>query len=394
MIDMRVAIFSDTYPPEINGVATSARNLYRTFKAHGDSVLVVTTNPYNNELALAGDILRLPGIELKHLYDYRAASVYNGDAMKLIREFAPEVIHIQTDGGVGQFGFIAANLLHAATVYTFHTMMEDYTYYATRGYFDRAAKSIVRTYVRYKSRRADEFITPSIKIQEYMRNIGVDAYMNVIPTGIDFSAFKRENLDPKKIKELKSQFGLTPDTFVILSLGRVAKEKSIDLCLEGYAQFLASKPARLTKFVVVGGGPALKDLQELSEKLGISDHVVFVGPVNPDTVPLYYALGDLFVSASITETQGLTFMEAMASSLLLFARYDQSLVGIIKDGENGFFFLDAADMAKKIGVIITLGASKTASVKAAALRAIEPYSLEKFYTRVHEVYERAIKKNW
>lgn len=100
---MRVAVFSDTYPPEINGVATSARNLYRTFKAHGDSVLVVATNPYNNELSLDGDVLRLPGIDMKHLYDYRWASVYNADAMKLIKDFAPEVIHIQTDGGVGQF---------------------------------------------------------------------------------------------------------------------------------------------------------------------------------------------------------------------------------------------------------------------------------------------------
>src|SRR5574344_1096180 len=394
MIDIKVAIFTDTFPPEINGVATSSRNLYRTFKAHGDSVLVVATNPYNNELSLDGDILRLPGIDMKHLYDYRWASVYNADAMKLIKEFAPEVIHIQTDGGVGQFGFIAANILHVATVYTFHTMMEDYTYYATRGYFDRAAKSIVRTYVRYKSRRADEFITPSVKIQEYMRNIGVDAYMNVIPTGIDFGAFKKEAIDYSKVKALKAKYGLTPDTYIILSLGRVAKEQSIDICLDGYARFLKTSPKKATKFVVVGGGPALKELQELSGKLGIADHVVFVGPVSPDDVPLYYALGDLFVSASITETQGLTFMEAMASSLILLARYDESLIGTIKDGEDGFFFLDASDLGKKLPSIIALSSAKLTSLKSAALKAIEPYSLEKFYLRVHEVYERAIKKNW
>jgi 1,2-diacylglycerol 3-alpha-glucosyltransferase len=389
---MKVAIFSDTFPPEINGVATSSRNLYRTFKAHGDSVLVVATNPYNNELSLDGDILRLPGIDMKHLYDYRWASVYNADAMKLIKEFAPEVIHIQTDGGVGQFGFIAANILHVATVYTFHTMMEDYTYYATRGYFDRAAKSIVRTYVRYKSRRADEFITPSIKIQEYMRNIGVDAYMNVIPTGIDFTAFKKENIDRDKVKALKAKYGLSARYLCDFSLGRVAKEKSIDICLEGYAQFLKNgkKP---TKFVVVGGGPALKELQELSQTRDCRS-CGFRRAGQPGHVPLYYALGDLFVSASITETQGLTFMEAMASSLILLARYDESLVGTIKDGEDGFFFLDASDLAKKLPSILALPSAKLSSLKSAALKAIEPYSLEKFYTRVHEVYERAIKKNW
>lgn len=391
---MKVALFSDTYPPEINGVATSCRNLYRTFKNHGESVLVVTTNPYNNELSLDHDVLRVPGLEMKRLYDYRLASIYNSGAMRILREFEPDVVHVQTDGGVGQFGFIAANRLHAPTVYTFHTMMEDYTYYATRGYFDRAAKGIVRSYVRYKSSSADEFITPSEKIREYMRNIGVDSYLNVIPTGIDFATFKKENVNASALKELRKKFGITNDTYVILSLGRVAKEKSIDICLEGYARYLASNPKKKTLFLVVGGGPALKELQELTQKFGISDHVVFVGPVNPDTVPLYYQLGNAFCSASITETQGLTFMEAMASSLILLARYDESLLGTIQDGENGFFFLDAADLAKKMSQVIALPAGKSALLKANALKAIEPYSLDRFYERVREVYERAIQKNW
>ena len=87
-------------------------------------------------------------------------------------------------------------------------------------------------------------------------------------------------------------------------------------------------------------------------------------------------------------------MEAMASSLILLARYDESLIGTIKDGEDGFFFLDAADLGRKLPGIIALPQAKQASIRSAALKAIEPYSLEKFYTRVHEVYERAIKKNW
>lgn len=391
---MKVAIFSDTYPPEINGVATSCRNLCHTLKNHGEEVLVVTTNIYANELNLDHNVMRVPGVEMKHLYDYRWASIYNSGAMKILREFKPDVIHIQTDGGVGQFGFIAAGLLHCATVYTFHTMMEDYTYYATKGYFDRAAKGIVRSYVRHKSKAADEFITPSEKIREYMRNIGVDAYLNVIPTGIDFSAFKKSAIDTHKLLDLKKQFGIEKDTYVILSLGRVAKEKSIDITLEGYADFLKNNPKKKTLFLLVGGGPALEELKKLAQKLGISDHVIFVGPVNPDSVPLYYQLGNCFVSASITETQGLTFMEAMASSLVLLARYDESLLGTIKDGENGFFFLDEKDMGKKLEGIISLPATKLSEIRAEALKAIEPYSLDLFYERVHEVYKRAIKKNW
>jgi 1,2-diacylglycerol 3-alpha-glucosyltransferase len=392
---MKIAIFSDTYPPEINGVATSARNLFRTFKAHGEQIIVVGTNPYNDELSFNDDVLRVPGLKMKHLYGYRAAGLYNANAMKIIRDFKPDVVHIQTDGGIGQFGFIAASQLHAATVYTFHTMMEDYTYYASHGiFFDRAAKGIVRTYIRYKSKAADEFITPSEKIREYMRSIGVDAYINVIPTGIDFSAFKKENINPEKVASLKAKWHLSDDTFVILSLGRVAKEKSIDVCLKGYAQFLKTNSQRKTLFVVVGGGPALKELQDLAKTLKISDNVIFLGPVNPDDVPLYYQLGDCFVSASITETQGLTFMEAMASSILLLARYDDSLLGTIKDGENGFFFLNENDFSGKLSSLIAIPPAKAKSVKENALRAIEPYSLDKFYVRVKEVYQRAIKKNW
>jgi 1,2-diacylglycerol 3-alpha-glucosyltransferase len=391
---MRIAIFTDTYPPEINGVATSARNLFRTLSSHGQDVVVVTTNPYSGQFDYQDHVMRIPGLEMKKLYGYRAAGLWNKQAFDILEQFKPDVIHIQTDAGIGQFGFLAAGALHASTVYTFHTMMEDYTYYATKGHFERFARNVVRFYVRYKSQESDEFITPSDKIREYMRSIGVDAYINVIPTGIDFSSFRKENIDQGKVADLKKKYDLSPDTYVILSLGRVAKEKSIDVCLRGYAKYLALTPAKKTKMVIVGGGPALDDLKKLATDLGISSAVVFVGPVAPDDVPLYYQLGNMFVSASITETQGLTFMEAMASSLVLFVRYDDSLLGTIQDGFNGFYFLDETDFAKKLGGILTLDSAKLKSLENEALKAIDSYSLDKFYERVMEVYKRAIKKNW
>lgn len=389
---MKVAIFSDTYPPEINGVATSTRNLYRAFKEHGNEVKVFTTNHYSSSFAIDGDIVRIQGIELKKLYDYRMAGFFSQEAMKVLEEFKPDVIHIQTDAGIGQFGFIAASRINVPTVYTFHTSYEDYTYYATNGLFDRAIKGFVRGYVRFKSKAADEFITPSNKIKEYMRFIGVDSYVNVIPTGIDFDIYKK--VDEEKLKELKDGLGITDDTYVLLSLGRVAKEKSIDICLEGYANYLAGNPTKKTLFVIVGGGPALDELKELAEKLGISNNVRFVGPVVPDNAPLYYHLGNMFVSASITETQGLTTMEAMASSLTLLLRYDDTLKGTISDGENGFFFVDAEDMGSKIKEIISLKKEKTQAILEKALEGLEPYTMEKFYERIYHVYERAIKKNW
>ncbi len=391
---MKIAIFTDTYPPEINGVATSARNLYRTLKAHGEDVIVIATNPFDSEFSYVDDIMRVPGIVMKNLYGYIAPSPWNEKCTRLVEEFKPDIIHIQTDGMIGQMGFMLASRLNSATVYTFHTMMEDYTYYANKGHFDRALKSLVRSYVRYKANEVNEFITPSEKIREYMRSINVDAYVSVIPTGIDFSLFDRNKIAKDRVKYLKEKLGISDDTFVILSLGRVAKEKSIDVCLRGYSLFLKKNPKIKTKMLIVGGGPAMNELKDLTKKLGIEDYTTFAGPVNPDCVPPYYALGDCFVSASTSETQGLTFMEAMASDNVLFARYDDSLADLIHEGENGFFFFDESDMAKKLEHIVSLTQEEKMNIFVNAHASIEPYSLERFYSSIIEVYHRAIKKNY
>ena len=392
---MRVVIFSDTYPPEINGVATSSRSLYRTLKSHGEEVIVVTTNPFDNEFYYQDDVVRIPGITIKKYYGYVfPTSPWNKKCEKIIKDFKPDVVHIQTDGMVGQMGFILSSKFRVASVYTFHTMIEDYTYYASKGHFDRAAKSVVRSYVRHKAKAADEFITPSDKIREYMRSIAVDSHIAVIPTGIDFSAFSRSSFSPNDVLSLKRKLHIDPNAYVILSLGRVAKEKSIDVCLKGYASFLKKEASKKTVMVIVGGGPAVNELKELCEKLGIEDHVVFAGPVDPDDAPFYYALGDCFVSASTSETQGLTFMEAMASDNVLLARYDDTLADLIHDGENGFFFFDERDMADKIKKVISLSEKERASVYSFAHEAIKPYSLEQFYESIKGVYQRAIKKNY
>ena len=249
---MKVALFSDTFPPERNGVATSCRSLYRTLRKHGDNCLVVTTNPHGKGIQREGEdgsIVRLPGIRLKHLYDYRAATFYSPTTMKILKEYHPDLVHIQTDAGIGQFGFLVAKKLHIPTVYTFHTMVEDYTYYVTKGVFDRVAKGIVRTYIRHMSLTANEFITPSDKIREYMRTIGVDTQMNVVPTGTDFSMYDPSSIPEEKVKELKARYEIPEDALVFLFLGRVAKEKSVDLLLKGYKEFLDAKASALASII-------------------------------------------------------------------------------------------------------------------------------------------------
>lgn len=391
---MNIALFTDTYPPEINGVATSTDNLRQTLLNHGHRVLVVTTNPFSNEVTFDGQVVRIPGFEAKSLYNYRITNPLSPVAMKYIVAFRPDVIHCQSDLSIGIYGTMAARRLHVGLIYTFHTMIEDYAYYVTKGHFDRFARHTVRWFYRVKSNQFAEFIAPSDKIKDYLRSIGIDTTIPVIPTGIDFSRFDPAKEDVKRTEELRAKFGIAKDETVILSLGRIAKEKSIDVLLRGYAQFLAKGEPFKTRFVITGWGPAEDELKELVAELGIENKVIFTGKCDPSETQDYYRLGHYFVSASITETQGLTFMEAMAAHLVVLARYDDNLVGVIQDGKTGFFFFDESDFEQRLRRVLTLDDASEKRVISAALKAIDVYSMERFYQNIIEVYTRVRKKNW
>ena len=391
---MNIVLFTDTYPPEINGVATSCQNLRNILIKKGHNVLVVTTNPINNDLTYEDGIIRIPGLNLKKLYGYRAAWVFNRKAAKYIKDFRPDVIHIHTDFGIGQFGRLMFKRLRLPGVYTYHTMYEDYTYYFTKGRFDQLVKGVLRNYTKGIIEGCHEVIIPSIKTKDYFREIKIDKSINIVPTGIDFDIFERKNFKQEDIDNEKARLGIMPLDKVLLSLGRVAKEKSIDVCIKGFANYLKEYKDEHIKFVIVGGGPALDELIKLTKDLGIDDKVIFVGAVKPDQVAFYYQLGDYFTSASISETQGLTFMESMAASLPVLARFDTNLIGVIEDNKTGFFYIDENNFVEVLHKVIHMKKEEKDLVIANAKEKLEPFSIDKFASNVVEVYKRAIKKNW
>lgn len=391
---MRIAIFSDTYPPQINGVATSTYNLVNTLKAHGHDVLLVTVNRTDTKFNFSEGVVEIPGILLKRIYGYRLAPIYHGKAMRVIRDWNPEIIHNQTDAAVGQFAKIVARHLKIPIVYTYHTQYEDYTYYVTKGNFDRIARNVIQYYSRMVAKGSTGFITPSVKTKEMMRMYGSDVHISVIPTGIDFSLFEENKIDKKEVAEFKKEHGIKENTLVFLILGRLANEKSMDVSINYYAGFLKKHPEIDTKMFIVGGGPARNSLELLTHELKIADKVEFIGPVPASRVPFFYYLADVYTSASITETQGLTFMEAMASWTLVLARYDDNLTGVIEDNETGFFFTSEDTFIEKVERIIASNQEEKERIHENALKIIEKYSIQTFYENVMEVYLRCVKKYW
>ena len=391
---MKIAIFTDTYPPFINGVSTSAYNLVKTLKEHGHDVIVVTPRSDDGKLELIDGVIRVPGLELKKMYGYRITTFYSRKILKMLKDFGTEIIHNQTDIGVGQFARIASRQLHVPQVYTYHTAYEDYTYYVVHGLMDRIGKKAMRGYAKTVAKNCTEFITPSMKTKEYMRSVGSDIYINVVPTGIDFSLFDEKNIDKEKQKEFKKQHGIGENTKVFLLLGRVAKEKSMDYSIRGFAMFINKHPEVDAKLIVVGDGPQRNELEQLTHELGIDKKVDFIGKVPASEVPFYYHLADIYTSASITETQGLTFMEAMASGTIVLARFDTNLSDTITDGQTGFFFTDENSFVEKAERIFALSDEGRKKIIDQAFETVDKYSISKFYDNIMEVYNRALKKYW
>ena len=196
---MRIAIFTDTYPPFVNGVSTSTFNLANSLMEKGHEVLIIAPRFTDGKLEQIDNVIYIPGIAMKKIYGYRVTNFFANKPIKMVKKFKPDVIHNQTDFTIGVMARRCAKKLKVPIVYTYHTSYEDYTYYITHGIIDRVAKRFVRTYSRDLASRMTEFITPSEKTKQYMRLAGSDVYINVIPTGIDFSIFKSDKIDQEKV---------------------------------------------------------------------------------------------------------------------------------------------------------------------------------------------------
>ena len=391
---MRIAIFTDTYPPFVNGVSTSTFNLANSLMEKGHEVLIIAPRFTDGKLEQIDNVIYIPGIAMKKIYGYRVTNFFANKPIKMVKKFKPDVIHNQTDFTIGVMARRCAKKLKVPIVYTYHTSYEDYTYYITHGIIDRVAKRFVRTYSRDLASRMTEFITPSEKTKQYMRLAGSDVYINVIPTGIDFSIFKSDKIDQEKVAKFKEEHHIKPTTKVFLILGRIAKEKSMDVSLRGIAAYHKKNPETDIKVIVVGNGPFREELEVYSGELGIAGFTDFIGEVGCLEVPFYYSIADIYTSASITETQGLTFMEAMAAGKIVLARFDSNLTGTIVNGKTGFFFTDDSSFVSQVEKILALSNEQKEAIVKEAYAKVDDYSIERFYENIVRVYKRAVRKHW
>ena len=386
---MRIGIFTDTYPPYINGVSTSVSMLENALRKKGHQVYIVTVNTENMRYKYENDehIIRIPGVPIG-IYDYRLTGVYPLKAINKIKKWNLDVIHSHTEFGVGTFARIIAKQYNIPLVHTYHTMYEDYVHYITKGYFNNTSKKIVEYLTNfYCNQTATELIVPTKKTYDlfkekykYTRNV------HIIPTGIEVERFYKENTDPAKLEEIRKKHGLNKGDFVILYVGRLGQEKSVDVLIEAHQELAREYKAKL---LIVGDGPDMDTYKNLVHKLKIDDNVIFTGKVPWTEVTLYYQIADIFATASKSETQGLTVIEAMAASLPVVAVDDESFRNVIIDGLNGHLFDTKKEYKKYVKSFIDEPSKLQQFSKQARINA-DTYSSKYFAERVLDVYRLAI----
>lgn len=385
---MRIGLFTDTYIPDINGVVSSIVTLQKELEKNGHDVFVIT-NHKAMTMKKEGNILRLPGLELKWLYGYKLSTPYHFSARDEVKDMSLDVIHVHTEFGVGIFGRIVARSLNIPIVTTYHTMYEDYTHYINRFDIDevnKVSRKLIGTFSRTISDNAQAVISPSDKTKDTLLNYGVKTPIYVIPTGLNFEKFNRKYIDFEEVKKIRHEYGIADDDKVITYVGRVAQEKSIDIPIEGFRYIDDPK----IKLLIVGGGPKIPDLKEMVNHYHLEKQVIFTDKVLPDLVPMYYASADCFVSASLSETQGMTFIEALACGLPVFARPDEVLDDLVIEGDSGFLFTTPQEFAEKLLTFMDYTPDVRSAFQERAIARVSKYDSKVFYSKVLSVYYQAI----
>ncbi len=328
---MKIGLFTDSYPPYINGVSTSVYNLREALKKLGHTVYIVTVNDsiIKHEYDEKEKILRIPGIPIG-IYDYRLSEIYPVSTVKMIKNWNLDVIHSHTEFGIGIFARILSKKFKIPLVHTYHTLYEDYTHYITHNHFDKLSKKIVKDLTKvYCVKTAKETIVPTDKIYKlFKEKYMITKNISVIPSGIDIERFFEENVEKSKVEQIKEKYGITPKDFTIIFVGRLAPEKNIEFLLNAQ-QKLVEKKINNIKLLIVGDGPDKENYINISRKLNIFDKVIFTGKIPQEEIQYYYQCADAFVTASNSETQGLTVIEAMAAGVVPICINDMAFIDML-----------------------------------------------------------------
>lgn len=390
---MKIALFTETYLPYINGVVTHVKALHDGLEKLGHEVIVVTANSDTHHHYIEDGVLNCPAKSFKKIYNYGLAAPLSAKRYRMLKDFKPDVIHIHNEFGVGFSGSVIAKQLKIPLVYTLHTMYDDYLYYIVPKKLVPALKTISHKYFKFLANKATALTGPSQKVQEFFDECGVDKSVNVVPNPVELDVFNPQSVNRELANEIRLKYNISPDDIVVTFCGRLGREKSVDVLLNFWAETM--KAHKNFKLMVLGEGPCLDELKEQAKELDLYDNVIFTGRVEHNDLLNYYGAAQLYITASVSDTNSISMKEAMATGLPVIHIKDPLNAGQVVDGVNGYIYTDAKDMEQILVKYEQMTKEEKQELVNSVINSVKIYGCEALAQYLVGVYQNAIneKKN-
>ena len=384
---MNIGIFTDTYVPQVNGVVTVIRNLEKGLKERGHNVYIFTVE--HPEAMPMDNVFRLPSIKFIWEPQHRLGFPVSPTITKKVKKLNLDIIHSHTEFSLLTYARYISKKLKIPTVHTTHTFYEEYLHYVPL--FEKVSKFYLKKEMKKICDRQKAVVAPSNKIKNVLLGYDVSSPIEVVPNGIDLSKFYKpevENID-ESVKIFKKNFGIKDNEKVLVFVGRIAQEKSIDKLLENMK--VLNEKRKDIKLLLIGDGPEKHALQKYASKLGIDDKVIFAGYLKwPIEISIAYRASNIFMSASHSEVHPMTFIEAIASGLPVVAYDDPSIDEMILNEVNGYKYKDKNQMWEGVIKILEDEEKRKEMIKQ-SIEISKNYSMEVFVERMINVYERYLR---
>ncbi len=382
---MHIAHFTNFYHPVVNGVVRSVSAFRQGLSELGHNAFVFAQHSpdYEDEEPF---IFRYPAVNLPLQIDVPAAIPISPSFDRVLPSLKLDVIHTHHPFLLGQVAAVKSEELGVPLVFTFHTRYRDYTHYfpLPQEAVQEFVKSAITTWLAEYMEKCHHIVVPSNSFKEILEEgFGLTERVTVIPTGIQLEPYQQADGD-----RIRAEHGWT-DEKILVSVGRLAPEKNWQTLLKAAAGVIPEVPK--LRVLLIGDGSSKRDLVRLAGELGIGEQVIFLGEIPFEQVPGYLKAADLFGFASVTETQGLVTMEALAAGLPVAAVDAPGTRDGVTHGKEALLTKnDSAELAHAIRSLLQ-DEALYAQFKQAAIEKANSFEIKNVSQRLVDVYLQAIE---
>lgn len=382
---MKIGMFINYYTPSKGGMETSVINLCRGLEKAGHQTFVFAPE-YPNYADKEKNIFRYKSFRFNYGgYFYVLPLPFLSREMgEIVQNLNLDIIHSHQPYSLGDEALKFSKNLDIPLVFTYHIKYEDYHHYVP---FipERISRKFIRKIATKYSNQCDVVIAPSSAIKKLLINHQIKAPINIIPSGIDINNFAR---DTGKREEIRNKYKIGFNDIALITACRLTEEKNLGFLVRSFNKI--KKSCGNVKFLIVGDGAARKELEEMAEEFGIRDSVIFTGLASKEEIINLYQASDIFIFASLTETQGLVAVEAMAAGNPVVAIKASGIEDIVKFGEDGFLTSESEEEFSNSVVKIINDKNLREKMSAQAKINSKRFSIEPWVEKVVELYKTLI----